>query len=135
MFFVLISSLIRPMDISTPCLSACHSLLCRNDKESACSKICTYQKRWVYGHMSSSIFQGVQLAEGFEPTVPERIPTPGTERIPPPGTRKNSNPRYRKDSAPRYQKDSNPRYPKKKPKKLAVSPCYMSSLLYKGSSF
>ena len=86
MFFVLISSLIRPMDISTPCLSACHSLLCRNDKESACSKICTYQKRWVYGHMSSSIFQGVQLAEGFEPTVPERILTPGTERIPTPGT-------------------------------------------------
>ena len=38
--------------------------------------------------MSSSIFQGVQLAEGFEPPVPDRILTPGTERIPTPGTRR-----------------------------------------------
>ena len=137
MFFVLISSLIRPMDISTSCLSACHSLLCLNDIESACSKICTCLANRVYDRLLSSIFQGDQLAEGFEPMVPGRIRTHGTrkdsnprypegfeppvpERIPTPGTRKNSNPRYPKGFEPTVperirthgtRKDSNPRYP------------------------
>lgn len=72
MFFVLISSEIRPMDISTTCLSVCHSLPYWNDIESVCSKICTCQIRWVYGRISSS--KGFDYRNDSNPRYPKMNP-------------------------------------------------------------